>query len=210
MSTKVYDAYSYSGTPEELMQWLIEFRSLYEEVAIAELQPLFKTEEALFQRDADRYKNMSSRTLEKISNEKLFEDITNYFNTQRALEAFIDSQLNHHLNIDSSVVVYFYKSKTVVQFFGLDFGLRNYTKKLREEISSNNKFSDYSYWNNTDKPDKVSEEEWDEREKFYDDLTEQYHCFNSFGLVYELSNSETLLHICHTIAENRKKEKREK
>jgi len=190
MSTKIYDAYKYSGTPEELMKWLIKFKKKYEDLAVEELRPLFINQ--------SKYLEKHPKVEEPYC---LFKDPLNYFSTSRGVELIIRKKLNEPLNIDTSVVVYFHNGLTVVQFFGLDFGFRVYSKKLKEGIIRSKKFIDFSYWNNTDRPDDVSDKEWDERRKFYDSLTEKYHFFNSIGLVYELSNTESILDICRRISE---------
>jgi hypothetical protein len=208
MSTKIYNAYTYSGTLEELMEWLLEYRKLYERVAAKELYPLMQAEELLAERDPDRYKNISYRSLRGIGERELFKDLRNWMHTMEAIEAFIASGLNEPLNINASVVVYAFKGKTVVHFFGLDFGLRKYTKELQDFISNNKKFSDYSFWNNTDEPEGMTREEWEKRGEFYYDLTKEHSFHNSVGLVYELSNTESLIYICQAIADRAAKERK--
>lgn len=208
MSIKIYDAYEYSGTLEELMAWLHEFRKLYEKIAVEELYPLLLAEESMAKFDPDRYKNMGYRSLRRIAERELFKDITNYFNTMEGLQAFIECGLNEALNINASVVVYCFRGKTVVHFFGLDFGFRKHTLKLRDHIYNEEKLSDYSFWNNTDEPEGMGKEEWEERAKFYYDLMEDHSFHNSVGLSYELSNTESLMYICKAIADKARRERR--
>lgn len=47
------------------------------------------------------------------------------------------------------------------------------SKRVVEYINSLKEIEDYSYWNNSDAPDNVSEEEWDEREKTWDKIFEK-------------------------------------
>jgi len=190
MSTKIYDAYKYSGTPDELMKWLFKFRQKYKDESIKELYPFFISA-------SEYFKSISIPTELSLC----FENPLNYLSTSRGIKMIIRKGLNEPLNIDASVVVYFHKRIIVVQFFGLDFGFR----KLRECINRSKKFVDFSYWDNTDSLDEISDEEWDARKKFYDSLTEKYYSFNSVGLTYELSNTETILSICKGISERIRK-----
>lgn len=191
MSTKIYDMYKYHGSVFELMQWLRKYRRAYEVIATREVSFMIG---ACFPPSTRK-----EYVLWGNGNGKGFH--FNYFRLVDLLRDEIKAGLNEQLNIDASAVVYPYGDQVYVQFFGLDFGTRKYSKRLRRHIDKNEKFEDYSYWNNTDRPDEVTEEEWYERRDLFDKIIfKGHHFFNSNGLTFELSNGESLINIARHVA----------
>lgn len=172
MSTKIFNAYIWDGTAPELMEFLKEVRKKYVEAATEHLV-------------------MFHRWFE--TKEKEYKEKDQYFSMSIYLQDRIKVGLNDPDNIDASVAVYFRGDTIAVQFFGFelfwdkDKGIR----PLQEFIKSNSKLSEYSYWNNVDEPEDVTEEEWDARRDFWDFLNVPAED----GLIYELSSRHTIWEI---------------
>ena len=158
--------YKYHGSIFELMVWLKKFRRLYEEVAISEISNLVggcfrptddKQEYDLWTKDG--YFNFSELT--------------------RLLQDEIRRGLDEPFNINASVIIYPYKDQVYVQFFGLRFGLGRYSKRLQEHIDGNERFSDYSYWDNSDPPNDVGLPTWNRRGEFFEEIFNKHTSFNS-------------------------------
>ena len=66
--------------------------------------------------------------------------------------------------IDHSVIL-FMRENTVYGFLNLQSLLPNWRKPYEGTV-----FEDYSYWNHTDRPDDISEETWDERQKVWKEI----------------------------------------
>jgi hypothetical protein len=186
MSTKIYDMYKYHRNISELMVWLKKFRRAYERTATREIS--FMLGSGAWRPESDRGPLYGES------------GHLNYFVLMDMLKAEIKRGMNEPFNINFSAVVYPHKRTLFVQFFGLDFGLRYYSKWLRQHIDNNDKFEDYSYWDNTDPPDGISYSTWRKRGKLFDRIFSKFHFFNSNGLVYEMSNDESLLNISRHVA----------
>ena len=197
MSIKIYDMYKYHGSVFELMQWLNKYRRAYERVATREVS--FMIGSCWTPEHTLNKANKKEYVLWMNGDAKGFH--FNYFNLVDLLRDAINAGLNDPMNINASVVVYPYKDEVYVKFFGLDFGTRDYSKWLRRHIDKNEKFEDYSYWNNTDEPEDVTREEWEQRGNFFDEVVfKGHHFFNSRGLTFELSNGESLINIARHVA----------
>lgn len=101
----------------------------------------------------------------------------------------ISSGLNDPLNFSSSIVVAVHPkiSGTIIIPFGVEHIERVSKKKVRLPAGA----KDWGYWNNSDKPDKVTDEEWIQRQKEYDMLIAQGGTsFSEMGLVMEIINLE--------------------
>jgi hypothetical protein len=70
------------------------------------------------------------------------------------------------LDFDCSMVVFYYREKVYVQFFGFNYWWDDTFKKLRRT----GKIKDWHYQNQTDKPDNVSYEMWEERENVWEGI----------------------------------------
>ena len=84
-------------------------------------------------------------------------------------------------SVSASAVVYFVDSQIYVQFFGLD------RIQLRE-ISESELFIDWHYQNQTDEPENISAEEWEERERFWGRVFAEIDIPSHVGLVFEFGD----------------------
>ena len=66
---------------------------------------------------------------------------------------------------DEQSITLFWHKNTVYGFFHTSDFLNKWKKSFEKAV-----FDDYSYWNNTDKPDNVTEGEWDERRDTWKDI----------------------------------------
>lgn len=177
MSTKIYNAYLWAGTIEELINFFHVIRQEYIKQAVEHLIKFHKWFDAK----------------EKEEKEKQ----NGYFNLQFYLQAQIRKGLNEPDNIDASMMVYFHQNKIAFQTFGLELfiekqiGQKDFERPLRNMVENHPKTKFYGYWNNVDPDESCSDEEWVERENFWDFLEVP----STSGLVYELSNSDTLWRI---------------
>jgi hypothetical protein len=169
MSTKIFNAYLWDGTAPELMEFLGEVRTKYIEVATNHL--------IFFQKWLE-------------SKEEDYKKDGKYFSLSLYLQDQIKKGINDPDNIEASVAVYFRDEMIAVQFFGFElfWDKESNTRPLQEFIKDNPKLSDYSYWNNVDEPEDVTEEEWDARRDFWEFLGVP----SEDGLIYELSNRNTI------------------
>lgn len=104
-------------------------------------------------------------------------------------------------DIDTSIMVYQHDGKIVLHFFNLN----SYKyPKTREVIEKNLKF--YGWWNNVDPDENCSEEEWNEREKFFEGMFEKYKSDvpSDCGLVYDFYDSLKIFEVVEEIARERK------
>jgi len=64
-------------------------------------------------------------------------------------------------------------------------------EKMYEKFMKETGFEEYGYWNNTDKPDDVSEDEWDERERVWDEVID-YIPIKTYGVSIFISDLSSL------------------
>lgn len=193
MSTKIYDAYEFNGSMEELLQFCKELKLKWIEFFLKERI------EKTFGLDG---KNT------KITIEQYNEVI-----------GFVEEETKKKYNMTgdvfdfkASVLIYPFENRLFVQFF-LDIMF------LREEVEvllkQDGRFTDYHYQNQSDPwfdYEKFSEEEvkqhekdWNERKRVWDRIFEEFveydeenpvailaNGMNSFGFVYELGSDSNL------------------
>lgn len=80
---------------------------------------------------------------------------------ERILEANRKGQRGDPFNITAAIVAYPLGRKVYVNVFDED---------VHEMVRKNQKFKDFSYWNNTDRPDEVTARQWRHRERTWDKL----------------------------------------
>lgn len=189
MSTKIYNAYQFLGTSEELMVILKELKKDYYEYLKTFLKNLHYSNHVF---EKKRYPFLEQDLTFKELKQKDFADYL--------LEDIIHKEIKigdwHPLNIDSSAVVYFFENKIFIQFFGLP-------KEFRSFIDKNNKFKDYHYQNSTDMSNynwddedwnTMTEErqtelesEWNERRKIWNEIMPDYSVPSECGLTFEFT-----------------------
>jgi hypothetical protein len=68
---------------------------------------------------------------------------------------------NEELDLTAGVSIWLWKNMAVVKIYGFKGGLASLMKQPRY-------VKDFSYWNNTDKPDEIDNKEWQRRERFFE------------------------------------------
>lgn len=165
MSTKIYDAFEcFSGDIFGVFAELKAFRLKYARTVLLEMRKLFKP-------DADFMTIMS------------------------LMKKSIESGMNTPFNVKASAVVYLYTDEShntttkrpyrriFVQFFGIGYDkpYRRLLENLDPEV-----FSDFHYQNQSDKPDDVTDEDWDARDDLWDRIIGSNTTFSDAGLSFEL------------------------
>jgi len=130
MSTKIYNAFKFNGTPEQLMVIFKDIKKEYTEQCKKDLSG-YKLDKIEFSKKRYPFleKNMYLKDMD-------FPDFTLSDIIER--ETVIGER--NPLNIDASAVVYFYDGKIFVQFFSLPDSI----------INKHSLFEDYHYQNQTD------------------------------------------------------------
>jgi hypothetical protein len=110
MSTKIYNAYRVKGSIHDLMDLLKKIRNIHKEFIVE----VYKRYAGTF--DPKDYKGIIDKpqTLKSLAEED-FGD----FLLEKIIRAETERGFNTPLNVDASAVVYFYKKKIYVIFFGL-------------------------------------------------------------------------------------------
>jgi hypothetical protein len=184
MSTKIYNAYIYHGTIDELFLDLKKIRKQYHKkfakefakncFICADLPPMY----------FDRFCEVEFYSSDKRQvGRKRVADLPAY-KLVTFLDFFIQSKVNHPLNIEASCVVYPYAGNLYVQFFG-------YSPRLSK------KFKDFHYQNQTDWPEGMTEKEWCQRERVWEVIFKNTDTPSSAGLVYEFHSD--LFELCAEI-----------
>jgi hypothetical protein len=70
------------------------------------------------------------------------------------------------LNLTAGVSIWFWNNSVVVKVYNCD-------DKLASLMKQPEYATDFSYWDNTDKPDEIGEKEWERRRKFYRDVIDE-------------------------------------
>ena len=87
--------------------------------------------------------------------------------------------MNPSVDLSLEVVLFPRKKNTLGIYFGAN-------KLVTEHIKTLPGWEDYSYWNNTDRPETVSNQEWKERKKVWDDVMPNNGTPIEHGLSFQL------------------------
>lgn len=189
MSTKIYNAFKFEGSGEELIAILKDIKKEYVELTKNKLMRLNYSSEWILKKS--RYPSLPSdltwkELKETICSEYLLEDII------RKEEKIGE---HHPFNISASAVVYFCENNIYIQLFGLpsDYQAHFLTKYTQ--------FKDYHYQNSTDQSNydwdkedwesmvedrqKELETEWDERCRIWDIIMPGYSSPYELGLTFD-------------------------
>ena len=194
MSTKIYDGFYINETSiYDVMQFNQRIKPKLREIAMAEYQKVFVEAMACM------------ATYLKYGVEFTFADLnpsefsgSNY----RELSLFVArhfrevaiknesavtiSEFCSDLGFDFKVCYLPMKDKTL----GIPYGENSVmTEAFLKEVH------DYGYWNNTDKPESVSEEEWKQREKDWDIVLPGIGIPSENGLICKLLYTRDIVHI---------------
>ena len=132
--------------------------------------------------------------------EKLSHDII--WNTRRALVQSLNSTFRDRCEPDFnfSVCVIPWTDGNI---YGISFheGIKENVELLRDIAD------EYHYQNQTDQPDDISDEEWQERSEVWNDIFDKYCSPNDAGFIYEIVTSSDLhFDIIETVLEQYKKQ----
>jgi hypothetical protein len=184
MSTKIYNAYKYTGSLDELMSDLQKIRQEYsfsKTFMIAtknhKCKILNTIDKGLYTDFLNKYKKYSLDNIEEDSvADKEINTLPCY-----VLEVFLENMsktnYNHELNISASAAVYSHLGILYVQFFGYTPNIRKYKK-----------FKDFHYQNQTDRAKSITKKEWEHREKVWNSIFNFSDIPSVCGLTYELGN----------------------
>ncbi len=157
MSTKIYNAYKWGGSDRELLQFLRNTGK----------QLLQKGVELVQKYIADKYVNLCD--LHDVYGQvEIPESWLMFFYDE--LGKLVQLEASHSA-IDFSVkveaVIYMHDNNTFFQVFVNNRVLEDALISIlvKEELCEG-----YSYWNNVDQPDDLSEQEWEERKAVWDNI----------------------------------------
>lgn len=156
MSTKIYSAYKYNGDIEQLKADLKQIRKEYFDKTYSSLKDIFLKSYDP-KKDEDRVKTI--------------------FDFQKLIEEAMSKGYVSELSPEANAVVYFQEGKIYVQFF---IGRWDEPENLPE------RFVDYHYQNQTDQPEEINDEEWEEREETWDKILEEEDIPSLAGFTYEI------------------------
>jgi len=157
MSTKIYNAYKFNGSIEDLMVFLWDLKKKYWE----NVEYVFKGSMVW-----DYY----------FVNMDRLKAIDEFEKGMRKGTRF------NYYDPSASVVVYFYKKHIYVQFFGVFEDLY----KLDESKILDHRFKDYHYQNSTEGPDDVSQRSWNTRKRTWDEIMSHGGSFRENGLTFDV------------------------
>ena len=150
MSTKIYNAYRVKGTIQDLMEVLKAVREIHKQY----IEQTYKKFSGTF--NPKDYKGIIDKeeTLGSLAATPFGDYIL-----EKIIREEIQNGVNTPLNVDASAVVYFYKKKIYVVFFGL-------SNQLNTIVRTNSFLEDYHYQNSCDQSNYDDEKEkWDEMPK---------------------------------------------
>lgn len=198
MSTKIYDAYIFKGELKEVFQLKRELQKTYGEDVIGVLNTLKDLEIKAFGEFSEF--NRANKYIKEF-NDKTIETIPVYALTE-ILMGVVKRGNAEFLNFYASMMLYCHEDKIIVQFFGFYpsmfekyFALQKSAKLITDYVEKG-KLVDFHYQNQCDQPEGISDEEWEEREKIWDEIignTGKF-CEAGFGLDF----TESLISICYS------------
>jgi len=177
VSTKIYNAYRFDGSLESLFQVLKNLRQKYRKEVVKRIINA-KDTLALDHIDkiaASEFYPLSIRCGEHQLYRAKISDLSAPM-LEKLLKFAIVGRRNSLLNISASAVIYPHQNKLYVQFFGV-----NPPKKDK-------RFKDFHYQDQEDKPDSISTQEWNRREKVWDSILDDDAIPAVSGLTYEFHN----------------------
>jgi hypothetical protein len=177
MSTRIYDAYITDARPSHILHSLQKLKEQLLASSKIELRRL-----------------LTPNPVEGVTSEMLCE--SRLLIARVGIMSVFRGQ--HTFNKTCSAVIYILAEKTVVQFFGIDKSMKLEIAGFLEMVNG----KDYHYQNQTDKPDDVSDEEWAERERFWDAVFDIDPIPANVGFTYELiTEKEAIALLIGAVAE---------
>lgn len=183
MSTKIYNAYRFNGNLNQLESVKREIKQMYHGYILETLLKL-KNEplNRFFKDDGEgasvvyEWENDRDKSLKDLS----------YGVLNNVLEYHSERCLVHPLNFSASIVLYIHTNDIYLQFFGLDSC--ESVQKYIQELRNKGILLDYHYQDQTDKPENVSDIEWQMREEVWNEIFESDSRPFSAGFVNDLAS----------------------
>jgi hypothetical protein len=190
MSTKIYNAYIFNGTLKEVFLLKTELQKVYiadvknalmalKDFELKDIKP-FATQPMA----NDALKNCQEKTIGNAP----------WMYLQDILKGIANIGFRETLNFSASMMLYSHEEKIIVQFFGIyphwldKYCFLQKSVKLLNSYVRRKKLVDFHYQNQTDKPSRISNKAWDEREKIWDEIFNEYTTFANAGFSYDFMN----------------------
>jgi len=123
------------------------------------------------------------------------DNLPKWFEVQKELERQLSSGTNDALNFQASAVIYPYKKRVYIQFFGLR---ERYLEKVLD-----GRFEDYHYQNQADWPEEISEKQWNRRGLVWDKILSlgQDGIPSDNGFIFPIYEKQHCLYIAYSIGQ---------
>jgi hypothetical protein len=95
------------------------------------------------------------------------------------------------LDFDCSMVVFYYRKKVYVQFFNFNY----WWIPVFADLRKTRKIKDYHYQDQTDKPDRLSDEKWNEREDVWEGIFKEQESDTPSQCGFTVNFMDRLQHI---------------
>jgi len=143
MSTKIYNGWRFKGTMPELMEAIKPLRSECLNRAVDNLLRIFEN------REEDNLWGFQTKLMTSDSRKQI-------------------NQFEEDVGIDATLVVY--PIDIHFQLLQVFIGHRGNDPIFDKLAENDDRFEYYGYWNNTDPEEGISEEDWNQREKDWDEV----------------------------------------
>lgn len=179
MSWKIYEAYKWNGSLEELYAHLFKMRKEFMAFGKSYLAALNKAQWFAQIPADEKYKVVKAKDI-------LTEEMEKEFHKGRW----------HPLNIDASVVVYYFEGQLYIQYFGVGDCI-NLAKimKLSPLSKEHPALAEFHYQNQTDQPEDVSEKDWEERERIWRGIFQDSGRPSDSGLTFGLIDCKDIFEL---------------
>lgn len=166
MSTKIYNAYEYKNDIYSLYNFLINLKDEAIDIACNIVQHSMKNYD-------DRY---------------------SWNDYENKIKALFQNNSAVYPNITLSMVIYPIKYKNKDRIFINYYG--DLIHSVLEDKFLNNDFLDFHYQNQTDGPDDVSEDEWEERAIIWDIIFNNYTIPSQIGFIFNVVYDCDFVRMC--------------
>jgi hypothetical protein len=128
--------------------------------------------------------------------------VPSYLDMMKIIEEAIRSGRNEPLNVSASVAIYPKNNYTLIQFIGFPYPLM---KRWTKRPTFRQKFKDYHYQNQVDKPESISDIDWNDRSKIWDSVFCASRGWSpaSAGLIMEFAGLCNISEFCLFIKEKK-------
>lgn len=163
MSMVLTNGFKFKGTLLELQQELLVLRK---EVSAFLNEDLTEETQKYIARLVEFSKTMTEKELLSFIDSNFPESSTDEVKMKTRIYAIGNMHLDKYIEWfikEQTIIIYPYEENV---FYLYPFGIKYLITKMNE----NPKFEDFSYWDNTDYPEEIPLEEWEERKKIWDTI----------------------------------------